>query len=120
MKIQKTISLGLTLAALFSLMLVSGCLPEAPAGEEGTNSSYLLLIMAVIFGLFIFLRFRSQRKVQKDHQQMTDELRLGDRVVTAGGIYGKVESLDPDSVVLKIESGTIRIDRRMVRGKQQT
>jgi preprotein translocase subunit YajC len=48
------------------------------------------------------------------------DLNKGDRVITAGGIYGQIESLSQDSVVLKIESGTtIRIARSSVVGKQE-
>tara|TARA_Y100000294_G_scaffold167065_1_gene175917 strand:+ start:395 stop:553 length:159 start_codon:yes stop_codon:yes gene_type:complete len=41
---------------------------------------------------------------------MVRELQKGDMVITAGGVYGQVESIDEDSVVLKVESGaTIRV-----------
>ena len=44
-----------------------------------------------------------------------EELKRGDKVVTAGGIYGQIETISDDSVVLKIESGTtIRVSRSSV------
>ena len=120
MKIKKTISLGLTLAVFSSLTFISGCLPaETPAeGEQGFDWT-IIIFLVLIFGLFYFLMIRPQRKKQKEHQQMTEELRLGDRVITIGGIYGRIESLDQNSAVLKIESGTIRIARSSIAGKQQ-
>jgi preprotein translocase subunit YajC len=43
---------------------------------------------------------------------MVQALEKGDRVITAGGIYGEVESIDEDSVVLRVESGaTIRVTK---------
>ena len=58
---------------------------------------------------------RPQRKRQKEHQQLIEELKKGDRVITAGGIYGQIESISDDSVVLKIESGTtIRVAKDSV------
>ena len=48
------------------------------------------------------------------------ELKRGDKVVTTGGIFGVVESLSDDSVVLKVESGaTIRIARSSIAGQRQ-
>jgi preprotein translocase subunit YajC len=47
------------------------------------------------------------------------ELKRGDKVVTTGGIYGVVESLSDDSVVIKVESGTtIRIARNSIAGQR--
>ena len=48
------------------------------------------------------------------------ELQKGDKVITAGGIYGVIETLSQDSVVLKIESGaTIRVSRGSVAGRRE-
>jgi len=48
------------------------------------------------------------------------ELRRGDKVITAGGIYGVVESLSDDSIVIKVESGaTIRVARDSVAGRRE-
>ena len=98
-----------------SLVFIGGCVPaEAPADEGGFDWS-IIIFLALIFGVFYFILIRPQRKRQKEHQQMVEELKLGDRVITAGGIYGKIESLDQDSVVLKVESGiTIRVARGSV------
>jgi len=48
------------------------------------------------------------------------ELKRGDRVITAGGIYGVIESLSEDSVVIKVESGvTMRVARSSVALKRE-
>ena len=78
----------------------------------------LIIFLVFIFGMFYFLMIRPQRKRQKEHQQLVEELKKGDKVITAGGIYGQIESLSQDSVVLKIESGTIRIARTSIIGKR--
>jgi preprotein translocase subunit YajC len=58
---------------------------------------------------------RPQRKTQKKHQELIRELRSGDSVVTAGGIYGRIESVSDDSVVIKVESGaTLRVTRSSI------
>jgi len=80
----------------------------------------LLIMMALLFGVFYFIMIRPQRKRQKEHQQMMTELKKGDKVITAGGIYGVVESISEDNVVIKVESGaTLRVLRQSVALRQQ-
>jgi preprotein translocase subunit YajC len=51
---------------------------------------------------------------------MEKELRVGDKVIIAGGIYGQIESLGEETVILKIESGaTMRVARNSILGPQQ-
>jgi len=79
----------------------------------------MIIFLVLIFAMMYFLMIRPQRRRQKEHQEMEKELRKGDRVITAGGIYGQVESLREDTVVLKIESGaTMKVARGSVAGKE--
>jgi preprotein translocase YajC subunit len=51
---------------------------------------------------------------------MMAELRPGDRVIMAGGIYGQIESLGEDTAIIKIESGaTMKVARNSILGKQE-
>jgi len=115
---KNILSLGLVVLFLVALLSSGGCIP---AGEqEGGFDWSAIVILILIFAAFYFLFIRPQRKRQKEHRELTLELKRGDRVITAGGIYGQIESLSEDSVVLKIESGTtIRIARSSVMGKQE-
>lgn len=79
----------------------------------------MIIFLVLIFAMMYFLMIRPQRRRRKEHEEMEKELRRGDKVITAGGIYGQIESLREDSVVLKTESGaTIRVARGSVAGKQ--
>lgn len=79
----------------------------------------MIIFLVLIFAMMYFLMIRPQRRRQKEHQEMEKELKRGDKVITAGGIYGQIESLREDSVVLKTESGaTIRVTRGSIAGKQ--
>ncbi len=72
----------------------------------------LIIILAVTLGMFYFFMIRPLRQREKKHDQMVEELQKGDMVITAGGMYGQVESIDEGSVVLKVESGaTIRVTK---------
>jgi len=115
------LGLGLTLSLLTAvLVFVGGCIPEIGGGEEGGTSIWTMLIfLAVMFGLMYFILIRPQQKRQKEHQKLVEELNRGDKVITAGGIYGRIESVSDESVVLKVESGTtIRVARSSVTGKR--
>jgi len=62
---------------------------------------------AVLFmGMIYFMMIRPIRQREKIHDAMVDTLEKGDIVITAGGIYGKVDNIYEDSVILKVESGT--------------
>lgn len=115
---NKILKLGLVMLSLLTLVSIGGCIP---GGEPTEGFDWTIIIfLALIFGIFYFLLIRPQRKRQKQHQELMQELRNGDRVITAGGIYGRIESLSDDSIVIKIESGaTIRIARSSVVGKQE-
>ncbi len=115
--------LGPMVALLIAVLAVlGGCLPgqQAPAQQQGGFDWTVIVFLVVIFGVFYFLMIRPQRKRQKDHQQLMQGLKRGDQVVTAGGIYGQIDAMDEESVVLKVESGaTIRVARNSVLGVRQ-
>ena len=73
---------------------------------------YLIIFLVLIFGMFYFLMIRPIRQREKIHDQMIEELQKGDMVITAGGMYGQIESIDEDSAVLIVESGAkVRVTR---------
>ena len=109
---------GLVIGLLIALVFMAGCVPSGEPAE-GFDPT-ILIFLALLVGLFYFVMIRPQRKRQKEHQQMTQELQKGDKVVTAGGIYGQVESISEDSIVIKVESGaTMRVAKGSVALKQQ-
>ncbi len=71
----------------------------------------LLITVVIFFGIFYLLLFRPLRQREKQHDAMVSELEIGDTVITAGGIYGEVEKIDEDSILLKVESGKIRVTK---------
>ena len=117
---NRILKTGLVAGLLFAvLVFLGGCLPAATNGEEaqgGWESTWpMLAFLAVIFVFFWFVMIRPQRKRQKDHQLMMESLHKGDKVITAGGIYGTIDSLSEDSVIIKVEGGTtMRVARGSV------
>ena len=77
-------------------------------------SPYLIAIL-VLFGLMWLLLIRPQRRRQAEHAAMLDRLQVGDEVLTAAGLYGRVRAIADDEVTIEIAPGTnARFDRRAV------
>jgi len=121
MKRNRMLKSGLIAGLLITLMVFIGsCVPPEGGEGEGGFDWTIIIFLLLIFAVFYFLIIRPQRKQQKKHQELMIELKRGDKVVTTGGIYGVIESLSDDSIVLKIESGaTIRVARNSVSGKRE-
>ncbi|WP_119165488.1 preprotein translocase subunit YajC [Algihabitans albus] len=97
-------------------MLISPAYAQA-GGADGGSALLTFLPLILIFVVFYFLLIRPQQKRQKEHKAMVQALRRGDRVVTAGGIYGTVARVISDTEVdLEIAEG---VKVRMLRGTVQ-
>ncbi len=118
MEKTKILKLGLIGGLLTSIVFIGGCLPTEAEGESSIWP--MLIFVVLLFGLMYFVMIRPQRKRQKEHQHLIEELQRGDRVVTAGGIYGVIESISEDSVTIKVESGaTMRVAKGSVTLKHE-
>ena len=83
------------------------------AQAEG-NYSFLIMMVA-IFAIMYFFMIRTQNKKQKEIQNFRNNLSVGQEVITAGGIYGKVKEIEDNVIVLEIASGVkIRIDKNSI------
>ena len=77
------------------------CAPQQ-GGEGGGSPWSGLWMIALIFVIFYFLLIRPQQKKQKEHRNMLESLRKGDKVLTSGGIFGTVIGVKENVVVLRI------------------
>lgn len=88
-----------------------------PQGAAGIFSSFLPLIL--IFAVFYFLLIRPQSKKAKEHKQMLENLKKGDKVMTNGGIYGIIEDIDAEAAILKVgikDDVRIKVGRAYIAG----
>ncbi len=75
---------------------------------------FLILGMIVIMYLFMW---RPEQKRRKQMQQFRDGLKKGDKIITAGGIYGVIKEVHETSLLIEVDSNvTLRIDKNMVVG----
>ncbi len=89
----------------------------APGGAGSMLSSFLPLIL--IFVIFYFLLIRPQSKKAKEHKQMLENLKKGDKVITTGGIYGLIEEIDANTATLKVgirDDVRIKVGRSYIAG----
>jgi preprotein translocase subunit YajC len=81
------------------------------------GGSPIILIIILAFGVIYLLFVRPQKKRQMQQQQMVNELRVGDEVLTAGGIYGTISEVDEDQITVEIAPQTeVRVARRAIAG----
>lgn len=83
-------------------------------GAQG-DGTFSLMMIAAIFVLFYFMLIRPQNKRAKEHRELVGQLKKGDEIITAGGILGKVSSLDEQYIKISIAEGTeVSIQRSAV------
>jgi preprotein translocase subunit YajC len=87
---------------------------HAQGAQQGDPFSFLLP-MIVIFVVFYFLLIRPQQKKQKAHAELVSNLSVGDEVLTAGGILGKVTGVSEHYAVVRISDSTeIKVQKASV------
>ena len=78
------------------------------------NGGFLLVLVAM-FAFLYFLLIRPQRQQQRRVAEMLSELKVGDEIITAGGIYGEIVQLDTERVMLEIDENVrIAVARRAI------
>lgn len=84
----------------------------APAG----SGSFWIMILAMIAVMYFFM-WRPESKRRKQMEDFRKGLKKGDKVITAGGIYGTVKEVHETSLLIEVDSNvTLRIDKNMVAG----
>jgi len=70
----------------------------------GSGFGGFLIPLGLMFAIMYFMVIMPQQRQRKKTQEMLGALKTGDKIVTSGGIYGTVNGIDGDSVILKISS----------------
>jgi preprotein translocase subunit YajC len=95
--------------------LLNFILLQQPAGQQSNGLSGILM-MVLIFVVFYFFMIRPQQKRQKEIKKQRENMQIGDKVITSGGIYGKIRELKDDgTVIIEIaENVKIKVDKSSV------
>lgn len=85
------------------------------APQEGANPLMTFMPLLIIIVIFYFFMIRPQVKRQKELRAFRDSLTKGDKVVTTGGIYGKIVEVKDTYVMMQVDNEvTIKIDKAAV------
>lgn len=86
----------------------------AQTQAQGSGMSGLLMIVAMI-AIFYFVMIRPQNKKQKEIKRQREAMKNGDRVVTAGGIHGKIRDIKDATVLIEVAPGvSLKVDKASV------
>ena len=92
------------------------------AGQGGAAGGFTAFIpLILMFVIFYFLLIRPQQEKAKEHTNMVNNLKKGDRIVTSGGIHGTISSLDETTISLEVaDKVKFKINRGNVAGLVQS
>ena len=95
-------------------MILISLLQTAPAGQPGGGASMWIMLILIFAVMWLFM-IRPQRKQQKELEKFRSELKKGDKVITAGGIYGTVAEIQDRTVLIKVDGDVkIRVDKTSI------
>jgi preprotein translocase subunit YajC len=87
--------------------------------EQLRTIAPMIIFLVLIFAMMYFLMIKPQRRRQKEQQELLEKIRRGEQVITSSGIYGQIESISEDTIVIKLESGaTMRVAKSSVVSEQ--
>lgn len=87
---------------------------QAGQGGAGAMSSSLIMMVAII-AVFYFFMIRPQQKKQKEVQKAREALKNGDKVVTAGGIHGRIKEVADTWILVEVADGVrMKFDKTSV------
>ena len=90
---------------------------QAASGTESSAGGGMmsLLMIVMLIAIFYFFMIMPQQKKQKKINAFRDSLQKGDKVMTAGGIYGRIREIKDNYVMLEIDNNvTIKIDKNSI------
>ena len=98
---------------MMNITLLQATAAGAKGGAAG-GSGFLLMMVAIIVVMYFFM-IRPQQKKQKEITRFRQSLKRGDKVVTVGGIYGTVDDVKENYLILEIGNNVkIRVDKSSV------
>ncbi len=96
-------------------METTNFLLQAAAAQQPGGSWMTIVMMVAIFGVVYFLMIRPQQKRQKELNNFRKELKKGDKIITAGGIYGTIKGIEENTVAIEVDNNVnIRVDKTMI------
>ncbi|MGH2692633.1 MAG: preprotein translocase subunit YajC [Actinomycetota bacterium] len=75
------------------------------AQQSGSNVTFLISLVLMV-AIFYFLLIRPQQRRTRQQRQLVESLRIGDEVITIGGMFGTILDMDDETITLDAGAGT--------------
>lgn len=86
-----------------------------PTDGTQQNPYSMFIMLGLVFVVFYFFMIRPQVKRQKELKNFRESLKKGDKIITSGGIYGKITALDDTIATIDVGNGvTIKFDKSAI------
>ena len=96
---------------ILTFTLLQAAAPAGPGQPQGASGMFWVMIIAMFVIMWLFM-IRPQRKQQKELEKFRNGLKKGDKVVTAGGIYGTVDEIKDRTVLIKVDGDVkLKVDK---------
>jgi preprotein translocase subunit YajC len=83
--------------------------------QQGGNPYGSLIFLVLIIVVFYFFMIRPQVKRQKELTNYRNSLKKGDKIVTTGGIYGKIAEIEDQAIIIEVEDKMrLKVDKNAV------
>ena len=99
---------------MITLLQAAAGAGQQAAQQPGGGWSFWVMIAAMILIMYFFM-WRPEKKRRKEAEDFRNNLKSGDKVITAGGIYAVVKKVEESTLLIEVDSNvTLRIDKGMV------
>ena len=89
--------------------------PQAGGGAAQGNPIMAFMPLIILFVIFYFLLIRPQQKKAKEHKEMLGNLKKGDRVITGGGLYGRIVAASEEVLTIEIADNVqVKMNRNYI------
>lgn len=96
------------------LQVATEVVAEAPEAPQQQSWTFWVMIAAMVAVMYFFM-WRPESKRRKEMQKFREGLKKGDKIVTAGGIYGVVKEIKETTLLIEVDGNvTLRVDKNMV------
>ena len=110
MKAKKILSVVLALCVMACIF--SGCAPAATTADASATGGMAssLVMMAALFAVMYFLMIRPEKKRKKQAEEMRNNVEVGDKITTIGGMVGRVVHVTSEHITFETGEDRVRIE----------
>ncbi|MBN2521694.1 MAG: preprotein translocase subunit YajC [Bacteroidales bacterium] len=98
---------------MYSLLSIILMAPPAEGGKSNPASFYIMMLLIIV--VFYFFMIRPQVRKQKEMRNFRSALKKGDKVITTGGIYGKINNISENIITIDVGNNVIiKVDKNAI------